>query len=1051
MIMKLQLQEKGKAFLFALLCVCFLDVSLFAGNSPTPSGDSKAMAVTVTGRVTDTDGVPLAGATIQVKGTTSGTVSDADGNYRVPVDEGATLIFSYVGYVTQEIAVGNQTVIDVTLVANVSELGEVVVVGYGSVKKSDLTGSISSIKPTDLTQLPTQRVDQALQGRTSGVYILNTDGSPGGNTLIRIRGLNSINGGNEPLIVIDGLQGGNINSLNPNDIASMEILKDASATAIYGSRGANGVILITTKLGQKGKPVIDASYSAGFQELGKKLPVMSAGDYVNIMNQIRMLDTGQGNIPEPIFTPEQVAYYEENGGTDWQDVIYQTGQIHNGNLAISGATDRLKYMVSGNYLNHKGILLNSRYDRASLRANLAADVTDWVDFGLNYAYTKETYKSPSFKDEVAFVSQVVNNAPRWAPTEAVYDPDGSYHRHNGEYGPNDTWNPKASAVEPLIMHPTYRNNANLSLNFKPLAGLSLRITGGLQFTNDFYRDYYNHNTMQGLNYNGYGNVRESTYEHYQNSNILTYDKTIGMHHFTVTGVMEQIFEEGKGHSIEAKEFLVDQLNIDNLGGASSITSSSWHNKRSLLSYMGRINYVLMDRYLVTVSYRADGSSVFGSGNKWGYFPSGSVAWRISEEGFLKNSTLVNDLKLRASYGLTGNQGINPYESLASLGSGFWWSYPWNGQATTDIGFGIAGIANPELKWEATRQTDFGLDLSMFRGRLTSTIDVYKKVTDDLLMPRELPGYVGVDAVLDNVGSIENKGLEIMIGGDPFIGKVRWNTSFNFTINRNKVLDLGPDDRIGFGASTGGYSLNEDFMFLQVGEGYGLMNGWKYLGLWQQDEADEALRYGQLPGMKKYWDKDGDYDVDSDDRTTIGHAFPDYQWGWTNMVTFKGLELSFLILAYHGNDLFNTLRIRRETTWEGNDPVLLDAWSVDNQDGKYPAMYDGKFLEDLHLQSTYFFESSNGSSATSEWVENASMIRLKTLTLAYNFEQKLLKKIGFQKARVYVSGTNLITISDYKGYDPEVSAFANWGDAVLGVDLSAYPPAKTYTVGVDFTF
>ncbi len=441
MIMKLRLQENGKTILFVLLSILFLDVSLFAGHSSVPADESAAKAVTVNGRVTDADGVPLAGAAIQVKGTTSGTVTDADGYFRLSVPDGATLVFSYVGYITQEVPVGSLSEINVTLEADVAELGEVVVVGYGTVRKSDLTGSISSIKPAEITQLPTQRVDQALQGRTSGVLILNTDGSPGGNTMIRIRGLNSINGGNEPLIVIDGLQGGHINSVNPMDIASIEILKDASATAIYGSRGANGVVLITTKLGQKGKPVIDASYNLGFQNLSRKLPVMAAGDYCKMVNLIRSKDTGQGHVPTIPFTDEQIAYYEQNGGTDWQDVVYETGMINNGNLAISGATDRLKYMVSGNYLNHQGILVNSKYDRASLRANLSADVTDWVDFGLNYSYIKETYKSPSFKDEVGFVSQVVNNAPRWAPTEPVYDADGSYHKHNGEYGPSDTWNP----------------------------------------------------------------------------------------------------------------------------------------------------------------------------------------------------------------------------------------------------------------------------------------------------------------------------------------------------------------------------------------------------------------------------------------------------------------------------------------------------------------------------------------------------------------------------------------------------------------------------------
>jgi TonB-dependent starch-binding outer membrane protein SusC len=1045
----------GLIMRFCFLAGLLVTLQLSASESTYAAGSSSGandvlipQQVKITGTVTGTDGTPIPGVNVVVTGTALGTVTDVAGKYSIDVPRGSkSLRFSFIGMETQDINIGTLIQIDVTMVESGIGLNEVVVTGYGTSRRSDLTGSVSSVKTEELLRLPTQRVDQAIQGRTTGVFILNTDGSPGGNTMIRIRGLNSINGGNEPLIVIDGLQGGNINSLNPNDIASMEILKDASATAIYGSRGANGVILITTKLGKKGKPVIDAGYNIGLQNLARKLPVMEAGDYARYINFIRSLDTGQGNIPTPIFSDAEIAYYDKNGGTDWQDVVYQTGVLQNTNLAISGATDQLKYMVSGNYLDHQGILVNSKYTRISLRANLSADVTKWCDFGLNYAYTKETYKSPSFKDEVGFVSQVVNNAPRWAPTEPVYDENGNYWKHRSGYGPSDTWNPLASAMEPVIDNPTYRNNANLFLNFKILKGLSLKIQGGAQYTNEYYNDYYNANTLSGLQNNGYGNVNKSLYERYQNTNILTYDNTFGDHHITFTGVLEQIAEEGKGSNINARDFLVDQLGIDNLGGANKIVTSSWHNKRGLLSYMGRINYVWKEKYLATVSYRADASSVFGENNKWGYFPSGSLAWRISQEGFLRDSPIINDLKLRVSYGITGNQGISPYQSLASLGSGQWYSYPWNGQATTDIGFGVSGIANPELKWESTSQTDIGLDLSMFKGRLTSTIDVYRKVTDDLLMPRELPGYVGVSSVLDNIGSIQNQGLEIMIGGDPLVGKFRWNTSLNFTMNRNKVLDLGPDDRIGFRPSTGGYNLGSDFMFLQVGQPFGLMNGWKWLGLWGADEDAEARSYGKLPGMNKYLDVNKDGQIDNLDRTTIGNGYPKYTIGWTNLFTYNNFELSFLIISNQGNDLFNTMRIRRET-YEANDPKMLDYWTSENQDSKNPALYDGKYVEDQLLINKYFFGNSSG--ATSQWVEDASFIRLKTITLAYSMDQKLLKRIGFTKARFYVSGTNLLTITDYTGYDPEVAAFT-YSDATIGTDLSVYPPARMWTFGVDFTF
>jgi len=1053
MIMNLRLKESGKTILFVLLCIVSLDVSLIANSSSVRAEESIAMAVNITGRVTDTDGVPLAGATIQVKGTTAGTVTDAEGYYKISVPEDATLIFSFVGYITLEIPVGNRTEIDVTMVADVAELGEVVVVGYGTQRKSDLTGSISSITPAEITALPSQRVDQALQGRTTGVFVMNTDGSPGGNTIIRIRGLNSIQGGNDPLVIVDGLQGADIDQINPNDIASMEILKDASATAIYGSRGANGVILITTKLGRVGKPVIDANYNIGIQKLARKLPTMSAAEFATYNNYMQSFGTAGGATPHYYFTDEDIARYEREGGTDWQDEVYGTGVMQNANLAISGATNRLKYMVSSSYLDHEGIMLNSKYTRLSLRANLSADITDWVDFGLNYSYTKETYKSPPFTEGYNALFNVVNNAVRWAPTEPVYDENGNYWRHTPGYGAYDTWNPVATAQEIKIDNPIYTNNANLFLNFKIIKGLSFKVMGGASFNNYYNSNYQNTKTRNGYAMNGVGTVEESVSNRLQNTNILTYDNTFGAHHLTFTGVFEEIFNKSSGSSMRGQDFLVDQLSFDNMDGAKSVSIDTWRSERALISWMGRVNYALMDRYLVTFSYRADASSVFGEDNKWGYFPSGSVAWRISEEEFLKSFGLVNDLKLRASYGVTGNQGISPYGSLARLGSGEWYRYPYNNGDNLNIGFGISDIANPGLKWETTAQTDIGIDFSLFKGRLTSTIDWYKKVTKDLLMPRPLPGYVGVSSVLDNIGSIENKGLEIMVGGDPLVGKLRWNTSINITINRNKVLDLGPGvERIGYTPTSGGYSLGENFMYLEVGQPFGLMKGWRWDGLWRADQEAEARSYGQLPGWDHLADISGpdgvpDGQVDSFDKTVIGNGYPKFTWGFTNLFTYRGFELSFLIIGSQGNDLFNTIRIRRQSEWEGVDPILLDEWTPDNQGTSIQKLYDGAWVESQDLENKYY---TNNYQTTSKWVEDASFIRLKTLTLGYSFAQSILGKIGFSKARVYASATNLVTITKYTGYDPEIAAFPS-NDATIGVDLSVYPPARTYTFGIDLTF
>jgi TonB-linked SusC/RagA family outer membrane protein len=1010
--------------------------------------------VRISGTITDSNtGDPLPGVNIVLEGTTTGISTDGNGKFSLNVPNlSGTLQITFIGYVTQKVPIDGRTTINVSLVSDIQALSDVVVVGYGSVRKSDLTGSVSSVKTEDLLQLPVQRVDQAIQGRTTGVFILNTDGSPGGNTMIRIRGNNSIQGGNDPLIIVDGLQGASLNQLNPNDIASMEILKDASATAIYGSRGANGVILITTKLGKTGKPVIDAGYNIGIQNLAHKLPVMSAAEFARYNNFYQSFQTAGGATPKYYFTQADIANYEKNGGTDWQDEIYNTGVMQNANLAISGATDRLKYMVSTAFLDHKGILLNSGYNRLSLRANLAADITNWVDFGLNYSYTHEKYKAPPFNSEEGDVLfQPVNDAIRWAPTEPVYDENGNYWKARSGYGSDDTWNPVATCLETLIDYPTYQNNLNLFLNFKPMKGLSLKIMGGGTFSNSYKSKYQNTKTRNGYAQNGVGNVDNSFYNMYQNTNILTYDNTFGPHHITFTGGIEDIFSSSFGTSMEGVDFLVDQLGTDNMDGAKSVTVDSWRSKRALISFMGRVNYGLFDKYLLTLSYRADGSSVFGKNNKWGYFPSGSVAWRISQENFLKGSPVVTDLKLRVSYGITGNQGIDPYGSLAQLGS--WFRYPYINGTNLNIGFGIAGIPNPNLKWETTAQSDIGVDVSLFKGRLTSTIDYYKKVTDDLLMGRELPGYVGVGNVIDNVGSIENQGIEILIGGDPLVGKFTWNTSFNITINRNKVLDLGPGtERIGWVPTSGGYSLADDYMFLEVGQPFGLMRGWKYLGLWRSDEDAEARSYGQLPGTPKYADLSGpegvpDGYVDEFDKTIIGHGYPKFTWGFTNLLTWKGFELSALILGSQGNDLFNTLRIRRET-YEATDPKVWNYWTPENQDTDIPAHYDGQWVQDQLLQNKYIFGTSSGT--TSRWVEDASFARLKTITLAYNFEQKLLNKIGFSKTRVYFSGTNLLTLTKYSGYDPEIAAYPG-NDATIGVDMSVYPISKMYTFGIDFTF
>jgi TonB-linked SusC/RagA family outer membrane protein len=1040
----------------ALMCLMvLLSLSTYGTYSNPGASDLLTLQqVRISGTITDSNtGEPLAGVNIVVEGTTTGTSTDVNGKYSLNVPNlKGTLQMTYIGYVTQRIPINERTTIDVSLVSDIQALSEIVVVGYGSQRKSDITGAISSVKGQELVQLPMQRVDQALQGRAAGVLVLNTAGAPGAATTIRVRGMNSINGGNNALIVIDGLQGGNLNALNPNDIESIEILKDASATAIYGSRGANGVILITTKSGKKGKPTIDYSFSYGSQTIRHKLELMSAADYARTRNAWKATQNASG-IPVPIFSDAQIQVLERTGGTDWQDVIYRTAPITNHQLTISGGTDNMRYMVSGGYLDQEGILINSAYKRFTLRANVSADITRNVSFGLNWAGSKEAGNSPPYGGGTAlsFLGQAVNIAPRWDPTTPPYDADGNYNRHPAGYGAYDTWNPLAAAREPDIMNNTIRNSINTYLEFMIIPGLKLKITGGATIVNDNNKSYYNSKTWEGKPIGGkvgYATIDDAAYTLYQNSNILTYDKNLGdAHHITLMAVAEQQYSKSESAGLVASKFTVDQTGANDLGGAEQINSKySSVSERVLNSFLGRINYAFADKYLVTLSYRADGSSVFGANNKWGYFPSGSLAWKMNEEPFIKNLNIFSELKLRGSWGITGNQAIGTYQTISAMNSGS--NYPYSGNDATDLGFIIANPANPNLKWESTTQSNVGLDVSVFKGRLNATVDLYLKTTKDLLLNRTLPGYTGFSSIIDNVGSVENKGLELSISGDPLTGVVRWNSGFNISWNRNKVLDLGEDNKLEFRTTYGGYSLKAGFMQLRVGEPFGQMYGFGYEGTWKKSEAADAAAFGQLPGDPKYTDVNQDGKINSSDIMIMGNAIPDFIFGWSNRVSYNNFELTLLIQGSEGNDIFNQGRIRLENIVEGTSIRLLDRWTEDNQDTDIPAFIDAVTRQNANLVSKVSLGSDGGR--LQRYVEDGSYVRLKNVILSYSLPPSLINRIGLTKLRAYVSGTNLITLTKYTGYDPEVSAY-NRNDAQIGVDLSNYPTAKTVTFGIDVTF
>lgn len=1003
---------------------------------------------------------PLEGATISVGNNKLSTITDSEGRFNLSVPTGRVpLNISFVGYETKTETIGNEerNIIIVLNKSTTNLLGEVVVVGYGSQKRSDITGAVSSVKGTDLVQLPVLRADQALQGRAAGVAITNTDGAPGGSTTIRIRGANSITGGNNALVVIDGFQGGDLSTINPNEIASIEVLKDASATAIYGSRGANGVILVNTKRGIVGTPVIDYSYSFGRQKIAHKIDLMNAGDYAQISND--WAASQNINTPTPFlpFSLTQIDSLKKTKGTDWQDEIYRNANLQLHQLSLRGGSNSVKYFFAGGYSDQEGLIVNTNFKRYTLRANADIQINKWLKTGVDLNAIKDKGNVPAFGEGTRFVdilAQAVNAVLRFDPITPVLDADGNYSKAPSSYGDPDVWNPVATVKGSFNESNSMTTNVNTFLEFKILSGLTFRVEGAASVVNFDKKTYYNHLTRNGSLQNGSGQLTIDKSFYYQNSNILTYDKTFNdVHHLTFTGVAEQQSTNSSGSFIDAQGFFSDATGIDDLGGASQINErSSYITKRSINSFLGRVNYGYNNKYLFTVSYRADGSSVFGANNKWGYFPSAALAWRASEEGFIKNVNLFSELKFRGSWGRTGNQAISPYRSLDAIGSGF--NYPYNGNTTTDIGFSITQPANPNLKWESTTQTNIGVDMGFLEGRLTTSIDIYRKVTDNLLLNRPIPSFTGFTTLLDNVGSVENKGLEVTVAGDPVRSNdFRWNTAINISMNRSKVLKLLNDLPMAIRTSTGGgyqiWSSSFSLMYLQVGQPFGQMQGYINEGTWKESEIKQAKEFGQLPGDPKWKDINGDGQITRADVTVIGNSTPKYVYGWNNNMSYKNFSLSFLIQGTVGNDIFNATRIKTEKPSNGLSTNLNNRWTPDNQNTDVPAFIDQVTRRDAQLGPSKV--KIGVDQRSSRWIEDGSYLRMKNITLGYQLPKSFINKVGLTNSRLYISASNILTITKYTGYDPEVSSFNAIGDVARGIDMSNYPSVKTITLGINLTF
>lgn len=985
----------------------------------------------VKGRVIDEKGEGLPGVNVILKGMSRGSITDENGGFSIQVpDNKAILVVSFVGYETQEIQVGTQTTLSVKLLVSSKSLNEVVVVGYGTQRKSDITGSVASANMKAIEQAPSARIDQSLQGRISGVVIQTTDASPNAQTNIRIRGANSINGGNDPLIIIDGMQGGSLTTLNPGDVASVEVLKDASATAIYGARGANGVILVTTKQGTKGKPVVGIDTYISLPQVRRKLDQLNAAEYAQAVNENRN-EYGQPTI----FSAADIANFKTNGGTNWQDAIFRKGFTQNHQLNVSGATDVIAYYVSGNFTGQKGVILGSSYNRYALRSNLKATLNRKLSLNLNTFLTREQdhpTAQNNFTGDNAGSS--IFSALIWAPTKTIYDAQGNYTLPGGGAGPNTNYNPVALAVEPVRNYITTSNALTGSINYDILKGLKLTILGSYRNTDAEKNDYYNSKPTRAPGTEIASIVNLHTLS-LQNTNVLTYEKELAVdHNLKLTGVVEQQVEQTSGSFAGARGYSTDALTYNNLSlGKNPQVPTSFRNTRSLLSYLGRVNYGYKDKYLLTVSLRADGSSVFGANHKWGQFPSAAVGWNIAHEPFMSSlKNQISDLKLRASYGTVGNQAIQPYQSLATLNTSS--SYPING-LTLSTGVGLGGPANPDLRWEKTTQTNIGLDAALLGGRIDVTIDYYNKQTADLLLAVPLPMAAGGNgSVLKNAGSVENKGWEVYLGGRPLKQGSLWQTGLTFALNRNKVLSLaeGQNEILLGNPGLPGFAKS---LWLEVGQPLGLYRGYQYDGVWKSSEVEQAKKFGAVPGDSKYIDQNNDGAINEKDIVNIGNAQPRFSFGWNNSFAYKGFDLNLFIQGVQGNHIYNLSRVRFEASNGDADATsrkILNRWTPQNENTDVPS----------------FKGSNDGRLNSSRWLEDGSYIRLKNVSLGYTLPIKPSQAAYLQQCRVYISATNWLTWTKYSGFDPESSAGV---DTRAGVDLATYPAQKSITIGLNLKF
>lgn len=1023
----------------------------------------------IKGKVVDNKNNPLPGVSVRVKGSTIATVTNADGGYTISTPSGATLIFTMIGFSVQEIPVGNSQNLNVTLLEESSALNEVVVIGYGTQKKANITTAVSSVSAENIKERPALNFGEAIAGQMAGVQVQQTGGAPGGEGLsIRVRGVGSITQSSDPLYVVDGypMEGSAFRLLNTADIESVQVLKDASSTAIYGSRGANGVVIVTTKKGKVGPPTINVSTFAGFQQIGSKIEMMNRDQYVEWFvdgrnqawldakvidtdpdqtphsasdpNSRRNLYSGastQYNIPDGtggykynFRDPASVATMPDN---DWQDLLFRTALTTQNEVSVSGGTENTQYTFSGSYAKQEGIVLGTNYDRFNFRSNINSKVSKRITLGANLmAYTSNAREQESGKySPVMFALQLPSIFP-------LHNEDGTYGSmvRNPEILAGDVTNPIGVAEQVLNTRKRYGWLGTVSGELEILQNLKYKvnINGGIQDNQQkiFEASYIDFDASKGPRPARGVNQRGTDYD-WVIENTLNYAQTFGEKH-VLSGLIGYTTQKHSFNNMfgEARGFANDEIKTLNAGTMYALTSND--SEYSMISYLGRVNYAYNDKYLLTATFRGDGSSRFGMNRRWGTFPSVSAGWRVSQEKFMQRFKQISDLKIRAGYGIVGNNRIGDYSAIGLLNSGF---YP--------TGNTLQNTANPntmenmDLGWEKTRQYNLGFELGIVNDRIRIEGDFYDSQSIDLLLNVPLPVITGYSTQIQNIGKVQNRGMEFLVTTRNLIGDFKWSTNFNISFNKNKVLAVGPDNRPIYGSAP---NANNAFI-TTIGAPIASFYGYRYEGVFMSQE--ELDRYPHLSADKvgdgRYADLNGDGVLDQNDKTILGDNNPDFLAGMTNNFSYKNFSLGVQFTASYGAKLFSFYK-RMVGIYHGDRNGMIeqvDRWRSPEQPG------DG-----VHFRATRT-PSGWQRDPSSAWIQDASYLRLRNVNLAYDFNKSFAEKLRLRGLRVYVTGTNLFTITKYTGYDPETSSEGT--GLTKGGDYLGYPTARTFIFGANFTF